>query len=63
MEIFSVLGSVLTVVSFVLFAGIVGWAFSKRRSEAFERAANEPFALPDDDSDAIWAQRRERAER
>ena len=63
MEMFSVLGSVLTVVSFVLFAGIVGWAFSKRRREAFARAANEPFALPDDGGDQTWAQRRERGER
>jgi cytochrome c oxidase cbb3-type subunit 4 len=63
MEIFSLLGSVLTVVSFALFAGIVGWAFSKRRKEAFERAANEPFALPDDGGDPAWPRRRERAER
>ena len=63
MELFSMLGSVLTVVSFILFAGIVAWAFSKRRSEAFERAANEPFALPDDGGDATWAPRRERAGR
>ena len=48
MQIFSVLASVLTVVSFVLFAGIVGWAYSKGRRRAFELAALAPFALPDE---------------
>jgi cbb3-type cytochrome oxidase subunit 3 len=48
MQIFSVLASVLTVVSFVLFVLIVGWAYGKGRKQAFERAALEPFALPDE---------------
>jgi len=48
MQIYSVIGSVLTVVSFVLFIGIVAWAWSKRRKQAFDAAALAPFALPDD---------------
>jgi cytochrome c oxidase cbb3-type subunit 4 len=39
---------VITVVSFVIFLGIVAWAYSGRRSRAYEEAANLPF---DDDED------------
>ncbi len=49
MEIYSIIGSITTVVSFFLFIGIVLWAYSKRRQPAFAAAANAPFALPDDD--------------
>jgi cytochrome c oxidase cbb3-type subunit IV len=48
MELYSTLSSVFTVVSFLLFVGIVGWAWSGRRREAFAAAANAPFALPDE---------------
>jgi cbb3-type cytochrome oxidase subunit 3 len=48
MDWFTFLGSTSTVVAFVTFAGIVAWAYSKRREQAFEQAANAPFALPDD---------------
>ena len=48
MEIYSTLASVFTVISFVVFIGIVAWACSARRKRAFDAAANEPFALPDD---------------
>jgi cytochrome c oxidase cbb3-type subunit 4 len=48
MNIESIAGIVTTVVSFVAFIGIVLWAWSGRRREAFEEAANAPFALPDD---------------
>ena len=48
MHIYSILGSVFTVLSFVVFIGIVLWAWSGRRKRAFEEAALEPFALPDD---------------
>jgi len=41
-------GSVITVLAFVIFIGIVVWAYSKRRKRAFDEAAREPFALPDD---------------
>jgi cytochrome c oxidase cbb3-type subunit 4 len=40
--------TVMTVVSFVTFLGILGWAFSKRRREEFDSAANLPFELPDE---------------
>ena len=42
------LSSVMTVVSFVTFIGIVFWAYSRKRKRAFDDAANAPFALPDD---------------
>jgi len=48
MQTFSVIGSVLTVVSFLLFIGIVAWAWGKQRKRAFDAAALAPFALPDD---------------
>jgi cytochrome c oxidase cbb3-type subunit 4 len=48
MELYSTLSSIFTVVSFVLFIGIVWWAWSGRRRVAFAEAANAPFALPDE---------------
>jgi cytochrome c oxidase cbb3-type subunit 4 len=33
-----------TVVLFVLFIGIIFWAYSKRRKTSFDEAANLPFA-------------------
>jgi cytochrome c oxidase cbb3-type subunit 4 len=49
MEIYSALGSLLTALSFVLFIGIVFWAWSAKRKSAFEDAASAPFALPDEE--------------
>ena len=37
------LRSATTVVSFVLFIGIMVWAWSKRRKSDFDQAANLPF--------------------
>ena len=37
------LRSATTVVSFVLFIGIMVWAWSKRRQSDFDKAANLPF--------------------
>ncbi len=48
MELYPLLSSVITVLSFALFVGIVAWACSARRRDAFARAANAPFVLPDD---------------
>ena len=48
MEIYSTLSSVVTVISFVMFIGIVHWAWSSRRRDEFDRAARTPFALPDE---------------
>ena len=42
------LGSIFTVLSFIVFVGIQWWALGKRRKRAFDEAAREPFALPDD---------------
>jgi cytochrome c oxidase cbb3-type subunit 4 len=39
--------SLVTVLSFAVFLGIVIWAWSARRKPAFDEAANLPFA--DDD--------------
>ena len=36
--------SVITVLSFLSFIGIVWWAYSARRGADFEAAANLPFA-------------------
>jgi len=36
--------SLITVLSFLSFIGIVWWAYSARRSADFEAAANLPFA-------------------
>jgi cytochrome c oxidase cbb3-type subunit 4 len=41
------LRSVVTVVTFILFLGIVGWTLSKRRSAEFEEAAQLPFGQDD----------------
>jgi cytochrome c oxidase cbb3-type subunit 4 len=48
MDIYSILGSATTVLSFLAFLGIVAWAYSSRRRAAFDEAANAPFALPDE---------------
>ncbi len=52
MDLYSTLASVCTVLSFLVFIGIVAWAYSSRRKQPFEAAAREPFALPDDVVDA-----------
>ena len=48
MQIYSILGSVFTVISFAAFVGILLWAFSGRRKQAFDQAALAPFALSDE---------------
>jgi cytochrome c oxidase cbb3-type subunit IV len=40
----STIQSVFTVIMFLLFLGIVVWAWSSRRKDAFEAAAQLPFA-------------------
>ena len=49
MEIYSILASAMTVISFLVFIGIVFWAYSGHRKAAFDAAANAPFALDDED--------------
>jgi cytochrome c oxidase cbb3-type subunit IV len=48
MELYSTLSSLFTVISFLVFLGIVAWAYGRRQQKAFAEAANEPFALPDE---------------
>jgi cytochrome c oxidase cbb3-type subunit 4 len=48
MTLTTFLSSVMTVVSFITFIGIVMWAYSRKRRPSFDEAANAPFALPDD---------------
>ena len=48
METQTVLHIIMTLVAFITFVGIVVWAYSRKRKNAFEAAANAPFALPDD---------------
>jgi len=52
-SLFVFLSSAMTVVAFVTFVGIVAWAYSRRRRDAFAQAANAPFALPDETADHI----------
>jgi len=49
----SIIQSVWTVVVMVLFVGIVIWAWSGKRRQQFDEAANLPF----DDEDALIAAR------
>ena len=44
------LRSIVTVVAFAVFIGIVLWAYSDRRKEAFDQAARLPF---DEDGESI----------
>jgi len=39
----NVLRAIATLASFVLFIGIMAWAYSKRRAQDFTEAANLPF--------------------
>ena len=41
-----------TVVALVMFSAIVWWAYSARRKDAFDEAANLPFADETEESDA-----------
>ena len=41
---------ILTLVLLILFVGIVLWAYSSKRKQSFDEAANLPFA--DDETDA-----------
>ena len=42
------LRTLVTVLSFVVFAAIVTWAYSSRQRERFKEAANLPFVEPDE---------------
>lgn len=48
MDSSTLLHSIVTLITFITFVGIVFWAWSRKRKKAFDEAANAPFALPDD---------------
>lgn len=48
MTLASAIGEATTVISFVVFAGVVWFACGKGRTRRFEQAAQAPFDLPDD---------------
>lgn len=50
-NLFNDASSVMTVISFVTFIGILWWTFSKRRSADFDQAAMLPFADDTDGTD------------
>ena len=58
MNIYSMISIATTVLSFVLFLGIVAWVYSRGRRKAFDEAANAPFALPDDAGPASPSERK-----
>lgn len=43
-----ILNAIGTILSMLLFFGIIWWAFSKGRKKANEEAAHIPFDLPDE---------------
>jgi len=45
-----------TILSMVVFFGIIWWAFSKKRKQANAESANLPFDLPDEGSEASKSQ-------
>ena len=48
MDLYPILSSIVTVVAFATFVGIVLWAIAPRNRAAFEQAARLPFALPEE---------------
>lgn len=63
MNMYSIVGILTTVVGFLAFLGIVAWAWSARRKQAFDEAANAPFALPDDGAEFDVVANPQRTER
>ncbi len=43
------LRSMMTLIAFVIFLGIIGWAWSSRRKPDFDEAARLPFDEEDDE--------------
>jgi len=44
----AILNAIGTVLAMIVFFGIVWWAFSAKRKQANDEAANLPFDLPDE---------------
>ncbi len=61
----NLLRSLVTLISFAVFAGIVYWAFNRNNRKRFDEAANLPFDDDDaaDVSDVAKARAEERTER
>lgn len=52
----AILNAIGTVLSMLVFFGIIAWAFSKNRKQANEQAAHLPFDLPDEGTSQTHAQ-------
>lgn len=50
--------SLVTLVSFITFLGIVWWAYGARPKSSFDEAANLPFADEPSDSDSQLTEKR-----
>ena len=48
MSLYGIASIATTLLTFVVFIGIVAWAYGRGRRKAFDEAANAPFALPDE---------------
>ena len=48
MTLISAIGEVTTVLSFVVFIGVVWFAYGRGRAARFDAAAQAPFAVPDE---------------
>jgi cytochrome c oxidase cbb3-type subunit 4 len=48
MDLLNDLRAAVTVLAFIAFIGIVLWAYSRRRKEAFDEAARLPFTEDED---------------
>lgn len=55
MSVASAIGQATTLISFVVFAAVVWFAYGKGRSGRFERAARAPFDVPDEPAHAAGA--------
>ncbi|WP_151445643.1 cbb3-type cytochrome oxidase subunit 3 [Lacisediminimonas profundi] len=55
-ELFTDMRSLFTLVSFATFIGIVAWAYSSHRKDAYAEAANLPFADDEQDNNKTGAQ-------
>jgi cbb3-type cytochrome oxidase subunit 3 len=52
MSAYSIVSIATTVLMFLAFLGIVAWAYSRGRKQAFDEAANAPFALTDESDES-----------
>ena len=52
MNAYSIVSIATTVLTFLAFLGIVAWAYSRGSKQAFDEAANAPFALPEESDES-----------